>query len=658
MAVERYCSWRQCGAGGTGAKGKDALPISGKPALGKPGEDGSTSIEHLSDQTRLKVSPPVEWFCGYLHAAESDFINNDHVGCGEKLTWLTQILTISPVTTGLEFAWEKVRSISDRMQRGLDVFGRSANYVPRLSYEFIRDNIDRDLEFAGQIENTLTMVKNKEIDQQTRRNAVEQAIESVRNRIEGMRQSIRADFRTKQDLLNEVGSLRVELDKLYAQLVNASDAFQRAVARRSGCEFADVVSFASMVATVAAVPGAGFTAFSATSTAWQSLRNRSRQAAPNESWFDAIGADATEIGNVVKPAGESIAQFRAAYNQAMSEVDAVFADKAASRIPGTPSNDYAKLLANKASFDKEIEPYLNMGEAREYKRLMDLFVDTSETRNNKILEHDTLVQKIWKHWADIRATQAEVAAATAGLEYDFELTSHVEFLDRTLGAIKWSTLRSISAMVRAVDFLTGQSIDVFYDDTTVAAVQSVRTNVNQQYLEILDALGREADLAKNLAIPIKDVFTDDAFERLKKGEVALFSLRPDADDLFAGRYAVKASRIALRFSGDIARGIRVVFEHCGRSVIRNRQGNLATYTHTPVPVVFQINKEGEVISGGNILREGDSPFVGVSPYGPWKMRIFGDQTERDKVLSAQLVFEVASPLLPIEVVKRPGARII
>jgi hypothetical protein len=646
----------ECDAGSRGPSGENGKPVSTPVPTGVRGSDGSTSIERLSDQSRSSAMAPIAWLCSYLHAAERDFINNDRAGCAEKITWLAQLLMISPDSPDFGFVWEKVRSISDTMQRGLDVFGRNANYVPRLSYEFIRENVDRDLRFAQSIELALASARNRDIDQRERRATVERTIDSVRNRVEGMRQSIRNDFGTKQNVQTEVAGLRVELDKIYAQLMSASESFKSAVARRSGgCGFSDVLNFASMVATVVAVPGAGLTAFSAASTAWTALQSRSHQSAPGESWFDGLKAEANEIGKIVKPAGDSIRDFGSAYNQAMGEIATVFGDRAAGRVPGTPSNDYAKLLANKQSFDKEIEPFLNMAEAREYKRLMDLFVDTSETRNNKILEHDMLVQKIWKTWADIRVVQSDVAAATASLDYDFELESQVHFLDRTLTGIKWNSLRSISSMVKAIEYLTGDRIDIVYDDSTVAAVESVATNVNQQYLQVLDALGRESDEAENLQMPLKDVLTDDALERLKRGEAIVFSLRPQADDLFAGRYAVKASRIALRFrDGNTPRGIRIAFEQCGRSVIRDRNGNLSTYSHTSVPVAFQINREGEVISGGRILREGESPFVGVSPYGPWKMQIFGDQREREKALSAKLVFDVRSQLLPIPNGRRPA----
>ena len=127
----------------------------------------------------------------------------------------------------------------------------------------------------------------------------------------------------------------------------------------------------------------------------------------------------------------------------------------------------------KTDFDRAIEPYLRLPEARAYKVIMHRYIATAETRNNKILEHDRTVTEIVQIATRVmfeRMTVSRLTATTAE-NFDARLSENLAFLATSLSSLKWQLVRQLVSMEKSLEYMTGEPSRTAYADFSVAALQ-------------------------------------------------------------------------------------------------------------------------------------------------------------------------------------------
>lgn len=655
----------KAGTANPGSKGQSGLPRTEPIPVASPGEKGEYSVHSIADNPRLPVAPRLSWLSQYIHSAEIDYANNELKECLAKMHWIANLLGTleqSSIDGGSDHQYATVRqklaAMTYFIDNGLDVFGRDRNYVPLTSFSFHRQNTHEILGYALILENGLKELGLADKTQQIDRKAAQAAIKKVELIIRNKEQLINADFTAINELQQSIQDLANILNGLWNDLSSVSVDFKNAVSTSAGgCGFDNVLQFGMMVATVVSTAGAGVAVVASVGQAIHGINQLNKAPTPNGNWFQTMRQDIDTLTKVVKPAGQNIQQFKTAYQSAQKEIDSVFeAKERSASSPGRPSNDYLKLIAKKEDFDREIEPFLNLPEARQYKHLMDLFVSTAETRNNKIVEHDEKITRVFGLWSEIAANRAEMGQISATLEYDFELPIIIDYLDRVLRRIKWDIAQSLTSLARTIEYFSLESVVIPIDDRNVASLNSSMAQVILEYQRVMESFGSSAVEGVGIKVPLADVLTEQQKDAILAGKSAVFSIRPCAGvdpkdpDPFYPRYAVTTLRISLDELPDDLKehSLTVRFEHLGRSVMRDRNGDIRVYSHQPVRALFQTNIRGEYVQQGKLL-DGSGDYMGVSPYGPWKLQFrVSDSNHLRKILeTAMIVFDVKGRVMPI-----------
>jgi hypothetical protein len=543
------------------------------------------------------------------------------------------------------------------------VYGRNFNYVPLTSFDTIAELARQQLGYLVNIETHYLKLQDSARAQGERIQALRAAADQLRNHLQAADEQNASLSTRAGELQDEVRSLFFELEALHQRLMSAEGSFKRAVRRRDNCvSFENVLKFGALVATVVATAGAGAAAWASAATALNGLRDMQSLTAQNATWTN-IKADYNRIADIVKPAGRDVSAFASAFGEAEAAYRNLFPERP--QIPGVldQSEDAVRLVAAKADFDKAIEPYLKLPEAREYKAIMHRYIATAETRNNKILEHDRAVTEIVQIAARAmfeRITVSRLTATTAA-NFDARLSENLAFLTTSLSSLKWQLVRQLVSMEKSLEYMTGQASRTAYADFSVAALQVTAAALLARYAQTLETFGQEAQFGQRFVVPLADLLAPEDIERFVSGKTVTFALNEIEDDLFGNQYAVQTGRIGFvsERGAVISGNLNVSIQHLGRSVVRQRDGSSSVFTHVPVTASYLQNFFGEISSRGDLLETrpgGRSRYVGVSPYGPWRIRLNSASADaRTALRQAVLTLDVYFRTMPIRAEPRVAA---
>ena len=156
--------------------------------------------------------------------------------------------------------------------------------------------------------------------------------------------------------------------------------------------------------------------------------------------------------------------------------------------------------------------------------------------------------------------------------------------------------------------------------------------------------------AIGIKISLSELLTKKQISELQKGEPTIFSIPINDNDTFSPRYAVTTKKISL---GNLQLGIgdlKVIFEHQGRSILKNANGVVQVYSHQVVRTLFQTDSQGNVVQDGRLLDDTSKEYVGVAPYGPWRVKFeINNPDDIIKIINtATLNFDILGRIMPIK----------
>ena len=640
-----------------GHPGPGGAPYSGRPPIALSGTGGPVVVEAVSYSAASNIVSP-DYTGMLLHAAEIDYLNGRFDSATSRLRWIANLLTplvntaseqgLQPKTQ-YEAQRDRVAVLGRQMQLGLDYFGNYQNYVPLLTAAYYKSLLDYLFSYGRSIEVQYNAYAAKDADLKQQAAALSVAQATTLENADRLQNELAGLLVDQQDLQKSIDALRDELDGLWVQLFTAESSFKRAVARLGGgCSFGQIAAIGSAVATLVATGGSAAALIGPALSALSGPGAPGQNGAPIPNDFSGFEY---EVKTVVA-AGQSVGDFMHAVDVARDKIGlSQPKDAPAPSLPG----DETKLLAQAADIDKQLQPYLALPEARQYQALIHTFVTVAEARNNKVLEYNWKRAEYGRVSARITALRADANAIATKLAMTTacSVAGAMTFMESAYLQAKTEIVRVMYEVDRCHRFYTlSAAVPAFpVTDATIAALETTAVQQVSDYNGALVSYGVGLLKLTPEAIALGDFVGPQGLAALRDDGNMIFSLPPETA-VFLGYSHVLAQKIQIDLKGlPKHTPYQAALLHLGRSLMIDDRGELQVFSHVMVPTAYEVGPDGRVIADGTVAGsvegEGSAQFVGVSPYGPWKLRLRNlSQTQRKQITGIEVRFEAYARVRP------------
>jgi hypothetical protein len=555
------------------------------------------------------------------------YINDDRQGAVSRLSFLNGIVqeklkaidAHQPDFQRLQASSTKISSLIRNLALQLDYFGQPLNHVPRLSVQDYIAQTSQLIAFGKDIESTYLDYQSVEKAQQASLAKFIADKTKALGTVNSATTQISELASQQGDTLASIERLDVALVDFWTQLLAADEAFKAAVANLpgAGCQFSQVVTVGACVASLVASGGATAAALPAALAALDNGPLKPPAGTTVTDAFDAFKYKTDTLITVGKDAVSIVDAFNKLKNSFTPP------PVAAGHLITLPT-DAVKIVATADQIEKELQPYLadDMPEAQKYDSLIKLFVATSETRNNKVLEFNAFDAQIGAAQADIARAQAEADAAQnemAVLNNPF-VGDALNFMNSAWVQSLSSISRAIYQMKAAYKYYTLKDADITIEDFSTGSLTSALQKLTDDYKMALESFGADPEPIDRLAIPLLPYVPSTTLAKFRHSGSLTVSIDVKQPDL-ATLFNVYVSRVWLKIesSAGVLQSFRARIRHEGRAVLFDAQRKPYSFSHMPVQIEYIIRDGNEIVNGTIIQQQ--SQYAGLTPYGPWTIEI-------------------------------------
>lgn len=596
------------------------IPVGIPGIVGNANLSATTLAELAANLTPLYVDM-------LLRSAVNNYINQDFASSLNQLIFIkslvsTRLRSPAPMTpTGndlvrLTSSSSKVDALIRQLQLNLDYYAQPLNHVPRLSVADYQSQVSTLLTLGGDIsaeylkyKSLVEAQKQAVSDFAAARSKALSAITSA--------QAASQDLVTQQtDTLNAIARLETALSETWVDLLGAQDAFKIAVAAigQPGCQFTQVLAVAAAIAATYVTAGAAAPAIPAALAAASNSPMKYDNGQPVLDDFSGFKYKVSKVVTV----GQDAVSIIDAFNKLKSSFPAPTPGQPVPTLP----NDEVKILASVDQIEAAIKPYLNLPEAQNYQTLIKLFVATSEARNNKILEYNTLDSQIAKTNADIH--QAQVVAdnaqnAVSAVSNPF-LGDAVSFMtDAWINALN-AIVYVIYQMRSAYKYYALVDAPINIQDFSIGSLSSSALDLYSRYKQTMDTFGGDPQNIVGFQVDLTPYLSSGTLTRFRQTGIATVAIDAANHDLSNYSYLyVTRVWIRLESSSGILKTFQTSITHEGRALLFDSSKKPFVFSHLPVTVGYQVLNGNDVVDG-NIAGQ-QSSYAGLTPYGPWTLKI-------------------------------------
>ena len=518
----------------------------------------------------------------------------------------------------------------NQMQKGLDYYGYSSNYVPLASFSFYREIVEKLLNNLEKIESSYKGYFQNLKDQT-------KALEDLKNTRDDSKRIIQESEYKKGILLSmattTATAIEAYADKMEKQkkiFLNEIEDFRDKIENASGFNLDDLFSAVSMCAFC---PESGFMA---ATQAGQLIYNSTEkincgpggQSVDKKylvSRFKAIEADYQSLS-------EGYNQLADGHLQA-EDINANKLLVQKQNLESFLDDFYAKFPDDVKNLKDSFDQYFSIVIERNnkiitYNSIVDTVVDCEnsiESNKNKIqiLNDDKLktikpnlpiiVNFVSKIYHEARGQVME-ELYMASKAYKFWALSDTNFLAQALGGAGISTIDS-------------------------AMLRDVQSTIIKGYQDTVEAKGREAQhfplnpQDKGIEFVFSESMGSSYIDSLKKNNEIYFKIKKvgprtsKEESPFAGLAEVRLLKIRVWLVGakSADNTIQVDIINEGSEDIVNRKGMTYSFTHDPVATKFIYSRENNVdkiIEDGDVgMKDDDSLYAQIGPFANWRLRV-------------------------------------
>ncbi len=630
--------------GPNGATGVGSPPA----GIGQPG--AITSALGTPEAANAYVTPA---YTGrLLHAAQTAYINDNAENATDRLVWMRGLLDAVISSEGANADGRLVGQrattyvLLRQLSLGLDYYGAYQNTVSLLPASAFASQLKQQLNYGAAIEKLYDTYQSKtsgDNDKIAALNATQLKILESITVTESQSAAYQKDLAATND---EIANLVNELNAQLVELFDAQTSFQQAVASRSqGCSFAQTIELVGAIATLVASGGSAAAAIGAVMTAIQAGQPVS--GADGSSLDSDLGSETGAVKLVVT-AVNTTKSFVSAYKQVAGHLQTQ--NIPGTNVPGLPTDD-AKIITEASALQAQLKPYLELDATKAYSALIQTFVATATARNNKVLESQMLSTQIAQASAQIESLR-ESAAALQTQVADIKVSEigyPTVFMAQANRTAKNDIVRTLYQLRRAIRFHTLADPAVRVDDSTIGTLTEAFTSMKQQYQDILAQFGSSPARENHLTVDITPYISPASLKKFRTTGTLLFAI-PITDPTFNGLTQVLTQSIQISLSGIHPPDQALVanFTHCGRSTLLDEKGQPHDFSHVPASAQYRRLSDGTVSGVGQIgdtleSNAASAGYVGVSPYGPWRVQMFtSDVSILHSITKIEVSFDVVA----------------
>jgi len=635
--IDTSCNAVTYGAGSPGAAGKpDTVTI----PTASPGLDGAMNTPR-TEYAAVGNLISAEFVAMLLHAAELDYLSGDIATSSARLLWLYSLLSANNPAANAQYAGllGKIQVLMRQMLLGLDYFGNSANYTTLISPASYEKLVSQLFDYASAIEQQYFAYLKTDSQSTDQITQLKNVIQNSRNNITTQQGQLKDLIDARAPLEKDIADMTAQLSLLWVALNDTQAAFKTAVAGQgNGCDFGQIVAIAACVTTLVSTGGSALTAVGPMMTALKGLGATGADGKPITNDLAGFQYEIKTVVDVGKDAGTFIA---AAGNLAKS-----FKSKPNPGGPAPLPSDDNKILMEVQDFDKQLQPYLDLSEARDYKNLLHTYAALVQSRNNKVMEYNAdrtnsarISAQITSLNADINNLSTQVATTTSG-----RVIGALQFIENSYLQARAALARVLYEMDRSQQFYTLDAPSSFQvADSSVTALKATALALATSYRQALVQFGTGLTSFGPVTIDLAAVLPAGSINRFKSKGTLVFSL-PAGVKAFKGYSHVLATQIQVVLVGLRSKtAFHAVFTHLGRSLMIDDSGKQRVFAHTTITTSFQVDVNGQIVNhgdiGGSASGSTDFDYVGVSPYGPWKLSVIDlDQTQLKSITGIHIKF--------------------
>ncbi|HYC29393.1 MAG TPA: hypothetical protein VEB42_11260, partial [Chitinophagaceae bacterium] len=504
---------------------------------------------------------------------------------------------------------KQCRALLDQISQGLDYFANPMNYVPIVSLDYYQDALDGMLQTGSNIESVYNDYTAFLSGQTHNFSKMDQAIARANEAIKSF-QSIQDSL--KNQILGLVPVINQLSDLLVAQytvVLNADDAFKKAVQAKQGC------SLGSLLALLKTIVGTGADVYAA----WTE---------PSVKSVSSLIKDLLDIGISIDN-GKIIQDPNAIPSDTQSVANAW------KSINPSGSGDVAddkKLIVLRDEFDKTIKPFLDLPEAKNYQKQLHDYIGIAQSRNTKLLEYTNaaiqyvaITGKITQKQEEIKRIQAEIAKESVP-----GLITYRNFLYNLYQDYKSFVLKYLYQENRAFIYWSQSKSPFTLDDDSFVGLGKFHSTLKGKIINQINTYTNPDQPITDLRIMLTPDGREMQFNNFKKNQTLTFQLSLD-DDHFLGWANVLLTNFKVYVNGATLGDngtLYVQLIHQGSVYIIDPSDKVHDYTHNQVLSVYQysIDNTGrpKTVAGGSMGGDGtggNKKRIALSPYATFTMNV-------------------------------------
>jgi hypothetical protein len=419
-------------------------------------------------------------------------------------------------------------------------------------------------------------------------------------------------------------------------------SFRDAVAAQSQCDFSKVLACVEIVVSIVAI---AYGCYAAIGTALDGVQTLSKTTGENGLLRDKNFVEgATIVGGNIGTIASDIEAVRKKYNELRAQLE----------------DDKNLIVIEKGNFEKLLEAYKDIPEAKPFKEEFDQYVKTVDARNQKKLLYTESILKSLTLEAEIKSIEVDVSKIDWENDVEQNRLDTIElqtFIDKMYFQTKANVLYLLYLEKKSIDFWSlenSKNIGIAFQKD-ISQLRAAHIDNRATIIKKMEERGQGANNANDVNVIIKKENYPLSFAQFAKkvDEKHVFVITLDlAQPPFNARpwKEIFADTLKIYLNGVTtdSKELAILVRHAGNSTFKNINNASVSFTHKQSSYAMTYNQTDKAFVNEEIPKnlvgnaredKEDIKYIGISPFATWEIEI-ADNGITNKGLDVSNISEI------------------